>query len=293
MVACPRCAQQVDETTRATCPHCFTPLSGPVPSPPPTQTLPVQSSPGISGQPAAPSTYAPQVSRAVGTRVSLTGEVIDDGAASALAPSYVGGGPAARPPVGAPPRTGGAVASRTAYGATRLEAPAKAGGGNVVAAVLIGLLLLGGLGAGGWWFLTPHSNPKTVVLQYDKALAAQDWKSLYGLVELSAATKSKAPDAASFAAEMTRMTDMFRANPLAAGMVDSFFKAYETAQIGEPTITGDTATVPVTLKLSFSFAGTTKDDSTTVPTSLHMINGLWKVDWPGSAFSGLLPSSGR
>jgi hypothetical protein len=260
---------------------------------PPTQPPPVQPSSGISGQPSVPPSYAPQMSRAAGTRVSLTGEVIDDGAASAPAPSYVAGGAAVRPPMGVPPRSGGTAASRTAYGSPRSEAPAKVGDGRVVTAVLVCLLLLGGLGAGGWWFLMPHSNPKTVVLQYDKALAAQDWKTLYGLVELSAATKSKTPDAASFATEMTQMTDKFRANPLAAGMVDSFFKAYATAQIGEPTITGDTATIPVTLKMSFSFAGTTKDDSTTLPTSLRKINGLWKVDWSGSAFSGLLPAGGR
>lgn len=246
---------------------------------------PAQPQPGAPGQPQPPQTYAPQLSRSAGTRVSLTGEVIDDNAGSAPPPSYVGGGQALRPPVGAPPRTGGPASARAAYGAPRSEAPAKSSGGIVVA-VLAGLLVLGGLGAGGWWFLTPHTTPKMVVQKFDTAIGAQDWKAVYPLVELSPDIKAKCPDATAFASYMTAEMDKARSVPMGGGVVDGVIKAYQTAQVGEQKIEGDSATVPITLKLSIAVLGMTSEKAIEQQIPLHKVNGAWKIDSLKSAIPG-------
>ena len=283
MVSCPRCAQQVDETTRTTCPHCFTPLSAiaapPVGQPPTGQTLS-----GTPGQSPPPPSYAPQLNRGAGTRVSLTGEVIDDDA-SVPPPNYVGGGASVRPPVGVASRPIGLAAPRPAYGASRSEAPAKSGGGKVVA-VILGLLVLGGLGAGGWFFLMPHTNPKEVVQKFDAAVAAQDWKAAYPLVELSSDMKTKCPDASAFAGYMTAEVDKLRAVPMTNAIVDAAITSYQTAQVGEPTIDGDSAKVPLSLKLSISGLGTTIERPVDMSVPLRKIGRTWKIDGIKNAIPG-------
>lgn len=285
MLICPRCAQQVDETAHAACPHCFTPLpaAGFQAEVPAAGQIPHgQSSPG---QPLAPPAYAPQLSRSGGARVSLTGEVIDDHAASASPPSYVGGGAPARPPIGIAPRPEGTVSRIVSRGVPVPEARAKSGGAPIVV-FLIGLLVLGGLGAGGWWFLTPHSSPKAVVQKFDTAIAANDWKTLYSLIEMSADAKSQYPNADTFASSMTDQLAKARSNPLGTAVVDAFTKAYQTAQIGEPTVTGDSATVPVTITISLSLMGTTRDKTSTQQVPLRKVNGAWKIDGLQGALSG-------
>ena len=283
MVSCPRCAQQVDETTRTTCPHCFTPLSA-TGAPPTGQPPPGPPASGMPGQPPPPQSYAPQLNRSAGTRVSLTGEVIEDNA-SAPPPSYVGGGAPVRPPVGVAPRPGPPAASRAAYGASRTEAPAKSGGGKAVG-ILLGLLIVGGLGTAGWFFLMPHTNPKEVVQKFDTAVAAQAWKAAYPLVELSSDMKTKCPDASAFAGYMTSEVDKMRAVPMANAIVDAALKSYQTAKVGEPTIDGDSAKVPVSLRLSISGMGTTIERPVDMNVPLRKVGGTWKIDGIKNAVPG-------
>jgi len=283
MVSCPRCAQQVDETTRTTCPHCFTPLSSSG-APPVGQAPPGQPTSGMPGQPPPPQSYAPQLNRSAGTRVSLTGEVIEDNA-SAPPPSYVGGGAPVRPPVGVAARPAGSAASRAAYSPSRSESPTKSGGSKVIG-IIFGLLVLAGLGAGGWFFLMPHSNPKEVVQKFDAAFAAQDWKAAYPLVELSSDMKTKCPDAAAFATYMGGQVDKLRSVPMTNAIVDAAIKGYQNAQVGEPTIDGDSAKVPLALKLSISGLGTQIERPVDLSVPLKKIGGTWKIDGIQNAIPG-------
>ena len=289
MVTCPRCAQQADETTRSTCPNCFAPLTGPGMQPGgPTAAAPVppgQPYPPTPGPlPAPQQPYPPQPSRNPGARVSLTGEVIEQNGPAAPPPSYVAGGAPSRPPVGGPPRTGGTASSRTAYAPQPSTAPTKSGGGII--AILVGLLVLGGLGAGGWWFLRPHTSPKVVVQQFDTALGARDWKTIYMLVEFPADTKTKYPNADAFASSMNSELEKAQSIPGAGSLVDSFTKAYQSAQVGEPTINGDTATVPVTMTVSLSFGGAKTEKTSTQQIPLRKVSGVWKIDGMQGAMSG-------
>jgi hypothetical protein len=311
MVICPRCAKLVDETVRATCPHCFTPLAGaapldgaaPQPGSPPAQygaaqppqygaaqppqygAPPAQPYPG-GAPPQSPPAQAPQLSRSGGTRVSLTGEVIDD-ATSTPPPSYVGGGAPSRSPAGVAARPGGLAASRSAYGAPRIEVPAKSGSGGKIAGVCLGILLLGGVGAGAWWFLQPHDTPKMVVEKFDTAIAAQDWKTVYTLVEIPADRKAKYADATAFANDMTTQMQALKANPMLGGFIDSAFKAYQTAEVGEGTITGDNATVPIKLKMSITLMGQTREQSVDQQIPLRKFGRTWKVDGMKGPWAGL------
>ena len=281
MVTCPRCAQPVDESTRSTCPHCFTPLPAPgAPQAGPPPSPAAQPLPGAQGQSPA---YVP--SRNPGARVSLTGEVIDQNAGSAPPPSYVGGGAPVRPGLGAPSHQARPPASRSTYASSRPAEKAKAGGGGIAAA-LVGLLVVVGLGAGGWWFLRPHTSPKVVVQQFDTALAAQDWKALYAVVEMPPETKSKYPDAAAFESSMTAQMKSAQLVPGMGAVIDSYFKAFQTAQVGEPTITGDSATVPVTLKLAIPAFGSAPEQTNTQQIPLRKINGAWKIDGLQGALNG-------
>jgi len=240
---------------------------------------------GIPSQPPPPQSYAPQLNRSAGTRVSLTGEVIEDNAGSAPPPSYVGGGAPVRPPVGVAPRAAGPAASRAAYSPSRSEAPTKSGGGKVIG-IIFGLLVLAGLGAGGWFFLMPHSNPKEVVQKFDAAVAAQDWKAAYPLVELSSDMKTKCPDASAFAGYMTDQVEKARAVPMTNAIVDAAIKSYQTAMVGEPTIDGDNAKVPLSLKLSISALGNTIERPVDLSVPLRKVGGTWKIDGIKNAIPG-------
>ena len=204
MVTCPRCAQQVDETTRATCPSCFNPLPSPsrlpgggaplytpppgsgilppVPSmqvqPPAVPYMPPPGSPyipssplgyapppgspyavpgphGVSGAPSIPplplpipQQSAPGYGPTIGTRTTLTGEVLPaNGPAAANAPQYPQG--SYTPPPGAAPY--GSGYSAASYSAPRpADSPGKGGsginwgwaGGGTFAALYIGARLL-------------------------------------------------------------------------------------------------------------------------------------------------------
>ena len=132
----------------------------------------------------------------------------------------------------------------------------------------------------------PHTTPKMVVQQFDTALAAQDWKAVYPLVDLPADIKSKCPDATSFASYMSTQMDQARKVPMAAAVLDEFLKAYQSAQVGEPTIDGDSAKVPITLKISIAALGMKTEKSIDQQIPLHKINGAWKIDSLMSAIPG-------
>ena len=225
--------------------------------------------------------YPPQLTRSGGTRVSLTGEVIHDDVSSPP-PSYVGG---------APGSTVGLAKPAPLRGSTLTEQPSKPSSSPLLA-ILIGLLVVGGLGAGGWWFLMPHSNPKTVVQQFEKAAGAQDWKAVYPLVELPADTKAQCPDAAAFATYMTAQLEKAHATPMGGPVVDAILTAYQTAQVGEPVIDGDSAKVPVTLKVSLATFGASGDKPMNIQVPLHKVGGVWKIDGLQAAAPGGMSPGG-
>lgn len=289
MVHCPNCEQPVDETVRTTCPLCFAPLTGATPIPP----APDDEDEAVGPAPAAPATAAgaaipapqpapaaePRVAapltpvsisgaaqavpislptgaaRAAGTVVSLTGEIINT---NSTLPAQAAAGPA-RP--SALPR---AAPSERWNMEAQGSAPRR--GSKAGALVLVLLVLLGG-GFGGWYWWMHRSDPKATTQQFVTALTNGDWKTVYNLSDLPAKVKSKYPTADAFAAAATQ-------NPakVQAGLA-LVKKLLTSATIGDATVSGDTATVPITLHITA--LGTSRD----VTSQVHLKNdsGEWKI----------------
>jgi hypothetical protein len=224
MIICPRCQQPVDETVRATCPLCFTPIPQPQPASPapppntgiqmplngmplppqpgPVGTSPPNELPAMPGQmppttPPRPAAFNP------GARVSLTGEVIDDGMPAGPAPSYVGGAVPAPPPrLGTPNATARTPANRLR---PEVSTPEKTGGGNAVG-IIAALVILLGAGFGGWYWWMHRTNPKDQAAAVYKSFVNENWESVYPLVLLSEEDKKKYPDAGTFASAVAQQS---------------------------------------------------------------------------------------
>lgn len=302
MITCPRCGNAVDETTRTTCPTCLTPLQSQAGSPPlnapqppggqPGQAVPLNAPPAQPlnappGQPGmAPQAGAlppPSASMHPQVRRTLAGDVIEETpAATAYQPTqpggYAGGAHGGMPSPGGPPMT-----SRPAGypGARRGETASaqKAGGGAGLAVVVVTLLLLGGFG--GWWFMAHRSNPKQQADKFFVALKALDFKGIYETMEVDTA---KYPTEDSFVQQNKEQMDKA---PGAAELAKGLLSSME-ATTGEPTINGDEATVPVTMKISFQGQTTQRN----LPLKMKNIGGIWKVSKDNQGVSGPIFGAG-
>ncbi len=247
MVQCPRCHNSVNETIHAACPTCATPL---------TPTGNVNSAPPASAQPAltsAPGAYRPNA------RVSLTGEVMEDAAPPAAAYGNAPGGlpplPSGRPI--APP----SARPTPSTGYRRQEvAPDNSRRNALIINLSVVLLLALASGGGGWWYWKHRTNPKAQVQRYFHAIQWLDWGVVYDLSASPPGDKTRPEFVA-------MMNDKFDNNPVLKIVAR---KGMETIKCdaGEPTITGDEATVPVTV----GEAGK--------PLELHLKNfgGVWKIE---------------
>jgi hypothetical protein len=246
--------------TMATPPQPAAGPTGGVPGPPYPQQ------PGVAPNvpaPPAPTPAVHPIPMQPGARVSLTGEVIEPGmSASAPPPSYVG---APLPNMQAPPRPVGPAAPSRSYSVRRAESPEKSGGGAAAALALVLLMALAG-GVGGWWFLHHRANPKAQAEKFLTALKAQDWKTVY---ETSEVDTTQFPTAQEFADKTKAGLDKM---PGAATLLNSLFASLEF-KVGDPTIDGDTATVPVTV--SGAFMGQSFNQSQKL--KMTNVNGVWKV----------------
>jgi hypothetical protein len=293
MVTCPRCQQPVDETVRATCPLCFTPIpqanqtAGPSmgaslepPMPltgtplygqePPSTLQSAYPPPGMQ-QSHGPIPPAPRPPMNPGARVSLTGEVIESGMPAGPPPSYVGGGPAAPPRM---PQPGGPSHPNAPARRPQETVPERASGGNVVGIVVAVIVILGG-GIGGWYWWMHRTNPKDQALAVYKAYLSQDYKMAYTLSALGPNGKKTYPDADTFAAaQQTAVNNFLSKIPFGQALPAAFKAAAATATVAEPAIDGDTAEVPTACALTFM------GRSVKMKGAAHMINdaGMWKLN---------------
>ena len=314
MVNCPRCQQPVDETARATCPLCFTPLAGagasgsapapnmpgsapggvpplnapygaaPSPTPgvmplngPAPLNAPPAPMPGVNPMPTAPMGM-PLSTPTIGAnqRMTLSGEVID-------APA-----PMAQAPMG-----NSQYQAKQAYGAPRREeAPANSGGGakSAVIAVLL-FALLGGGGFGGWYFWTHRTNPKDQAQRFLNGLKTMDTKTMYETVEMDT---DKYKDEQDFVTQSNAQLDK---NPAAKQMLTSMFEGL-TFKAGDAKYDSATeATVPVKTSgtITMSFFGQSKSQSVDKTSQIKMKNfgGVWKVSKDNNTFgSGAMTGKG-
>ena len=293
MIRCSRCDQPVDETAVTSCPFCYTPiLPQEAASEKPEEASSAPAPIGLAGgMAAAPipmrSATPPPPTRPLsplsspsnpGTRVSLTGEVIE----SAMPPQatnqpmqpggYAGGSLGGSPPTSRPGSPSATARTRES------SASAKSSSGNVagIAAAIVVIFLVC---FGGWWYMQHRTNPKGQAEKVINAFKTQDWKALYELTEMTADQKAKYPDFATWDADRKQS---FEKVPGGEQVVESIAKSIDSVSIGEPTFEDGKASVPVSF--SITLMGLKADQKQTFP--MKNIGGIWKLD--GDAIGGIV-----
>lgn len=301
MVICSRCQQPVDETVRKTCPLCFTPVAG-VPSAQSQEPSPLGAPlqgyapgqpltggspqvdnpmpmPGMapnpypSANPVPPGAPMPPPTARPGTRVSLTGEVIDSSmpGQGTSSPSYVGGAPGGR-------QSAPGTARPTNISRPEVQPQTKSGGGAGIVA-LLAILVLAAAGVGGWWFITNRTNPKDQAKLILTASLKQDTNTLYPLIKMNEEDAKKYPDAQTLKKEIDGQIQKARATPIVGSMVDALLKSAKenvgTIVVGEPVFDGGKATVSGSYKINIPGVG-----DQTQQVNMKMVNdmGVWKLD---------------
>ena len=297
MVTCPRCSQPVDETTRTTCPLCFTPL--------PTQDAAAQPAPPMPTAP--PQNYAPQSGGVM--------PLAPPDAPPAVAPLNVGQNPmpAVRPmptsapmsvPTAAPrmeanqrmtlsgeiieapqPMSNAPAAGNSQYqarpsaGAPRVEAKPERSGPNIGIIALV-LVLLGG-GGGGWYYWMHRTNPKDQAQMFLDSVKTMNPKGMYETMEVDPEKYKNEDD------YIKQTTDTQNKVP---GMKDMLTGLFANMQFkaGDAKINGNEATVPVTISGSFAMplSQQPKDMTQTVELPMKNFNGVWKVPKSSSLTNG-------
>lgn len=203
-------------------------------------------------------------------RVSLTGEVMEvpQPTARGTGPGGYGPPPGAGPspkrpgsgpmPAG-PPRARGAG---IAY-----EEPRKKG--SPIGIILLVILLLGG-GAGGWWWYNNRTNPKDQALLAYKSILKQDWRKVVDLVAWPTSHTKADEDQFVKGAEESYSRTKAMMPPGVAEAVENM-----EVSVGDPTISGSTADVPTTGKMSLM------GRDVTLKGTAHMVRegGIWKLDF--------------
>lgn len=282
MVICSRCQQPVDETTRTTCPLCFTPVSAsgdpaqPQPlggpsAPPPAPAQPQGAMPlngpapvavSLSG-PAAP-LNAPPPAPTLGAnqRMTLSGDVID-------APA----------PMSAPAAGNSQYKPRTNYNTPQPAQERGKSGANPVVVGLVFLLLFGG-GGGGWYYWMHRTNPKDQLQKFLAATKTLDAKGMYATMEVDTDKYKTEKD----------FVDQVDGNAAAKQFITQML-ADITLTAGEPKYSGMTeATVPykTTGTVTFNMFGQSKSQSIDKTSEVKMKNfgGIWKVSKDNTGMSG-------
>jgi len=241
------------------------PLGGPIPlaGPPSAQR------PTAPGEPLAPPPSP-------GRRVTLTGEVIEEGMATQMpggdpralgVPNLQPGAPRpSAPNPYAQPRQGG-----YSMPARRETAPARTGGGaGIVVAVLVVVLLAAG-GVFGWMYWQKR-QPAIAAEKALTAVKAKDWKTFYGLLDIPEAQKAQLTE--------QRFVQVM-------GIVGGIFQVSDFT-IGEVTLDGETATVKASVTVSAG--GRTQTQSTDI--KMRNVGGQWKLVLGGGGMMPSLPSGG-
>lgn len=238
------------------------PLSGAAPASPhlPSQAPPPGSMPAGGGPGPYGNPVGQQPVQRTHTRVSLTGEVIED-EAPAQQPNSV---PLPQP---GPANHGmPAGATRAAYPGSYARRDTELPGSGDKALMInltvffVFLVLCVG---GGYWKWTHRTNPKSQVERYLHVVQWLDWGVVYDLSATPPGNRSR-HDFISW------MNDKYDNN----GVLKIIARhAYEQAKftVGEPTIEGDEATVPVSMSMVIV--------ETKKPLLLKLKNfgGVWKI----------------
>ncbi|HEV2473599.1 MAG TPA: hypothetical protein VGS41_13075 [Chthonomonadales bacterium] len=242
----------------------FNPLAPGVP-----QAAPQPLSSAMGGGQGAGGWMAPPGSSNV-PRASLSGEIIPPVARPAAPPGSSYGAGAARPGAG-----GVSPASRRSSDRLDLAAPMRSSANPVGVFAFVAVILLLLVGGGGYWFLH-RTNPKDQMNRFVTALKAQDWQTMYTLIDDKT---GKYKDADDFASQTKSQID---SNPLARTVMGMISNA--DIKVGEPTMNDGTATVPLTVTIM----------GATIPAAnIHLTDhyGLWKID-SGSAAGQAIPVVG-
>ena len=293
-VQCPRCGSGVSETAEK-CPICAAPMAAateaaaaapaptptaghlpglPTPAPEQEQVTPNYINPGSAqGQSGGGGMSSGGGMGGGDVRVSLTGEVLE-----VAPPSPRGSGPGGYGPsiTTGPPRPGGAPAgppTRQRYGAAR-EIPEETNNSAKIIRIVCLVLLLAGAGFGGWYWYNNRTNPKDQAMAfYQATFKDHDWKKSYAVSAFDAEDKKKFPDADAFA----KYNDEQMQKPGAKAAFDQMNQISDF-KFGEPTITGNTATVPTTSKISIGG----RDINLKGSAKMIKDGGQWKVDFTGN-----------
>ncbi|HLV81849.1 MAG TPA: hypothetical protein VKT32_16295, partial [Chthonomonadaceae bacterium] len=251
----------------------------PVPLRPAAQDLNAPSVPPAAPNPMGalpPMPAAPQPA----VRRTLTGEIIQEPPSAAAPPPPQPGGYAGSAPAPGAPGLGVRPAPPNVVTmARRQERPAASrSSAGPIAGALAAIVLLGLVGFGGWWFVT-HRGPSPKG-QADKFLAASKALDFKGIYETADVDKTKYPTEQSYVQNAQEHIDKVPAplkSLLTSLLSGSQFKT------GEPTIQGDTATVPVTQTISFRGQSQTM----TADLRLSKVDGIWKVSRDSQAMQAL------
>ncbi len=259
---------------------------------------------GIPGLPNPPQTAVPpQAPGQLGGRVSLTGEAIPLEAPaptqvmrppSAIYPGAVPGAPPLPPnavppgrPTGRPAGSEGVTLPRSKAKLARRSGSPGMVVGSIISAIILIVIAVGAIGGfiserqgNGFSFfgLFASSDPKAQVDKFFTSLAKLDLKGIYETTEVD---KTKFPTEQDFVDKTQAEIDK---NPMIKGFLTGFLSAIKVTT-GEPTIDGDTASVPVTISM-----GNNKSFSQQQTIKLKKIDGVWKIPAQGSPFG--MPGGG-
>ena len=111
------------------------------------------------------------------------------------------------------------------------------------------------------WQWMRANSPVTVVDRAGQAIKASDWKTVYHLIDWSEDQK--------------KMLDESRFVTL-AGIYSKVY-VLQDYQIGSPNVTGDTATVPVTMTAKISSLVSTKTKTDKADVKCRKVEGEWKL----------------
>jgi hypothetical protein len=131
---------------------------------------------------------------------------------------------------------------------------------NKTIATSIAVFALVIAGAAAWQWMKA-SSPITVVDRAGQAIKVADWKTVYHLIDWSD--------------EQKRMLDENRFVTL-AGIYSKVY-VLQDYKIGTPNVTGDTATVPVTMTAKISSLISTKTKTDKADVKCHKVEGEWKL----------------
>ncbi len=197
-----------------------------------------------------------------GVRVSLTGETIGDASGLNAQPGPDYGNNTSGMPSRPRAMPTGARPPDSPY-ARREAAPDNSGRNalliNLSVALVFILLCLGG----GYWRWTHRTNPKAQVARYIHAIQWLDWGVVYDLSATPPGNKSRS-------AFISMMNDKFDNNPVLK-IVGRHSMEKIQFEVGEPTISNDEATVPV------SRSATELENGNSMKLTLTNVGGIWKI----------------